>query len=113
MKGKIVLDVEGEVRFLCFPLALLSINVLRCKPKVLLAAARFNPAVGVSLMTRGMQFPSPIAVPGLQFCKINGSSRCTDSWGRRTKVAAEMRKGWSPAASGGWWLVPSVAGTSG
>lgn len=51
MKGKIVLDVEGELRFLCFPLVLLSINVLRLKPKVVLAAARFNPVVlqGVSV----------------------------------------------------------------
>lgn len=44
-EGKIVLDVEGELRFLCFPLVLLSIDVLRCKPKVVLAAARFNPVV--------------------------------------------------------------------
>ena len=44
MKGKIVLDVKGELRFLCFPLVLLSTNVLRLKPEDL-AAARFNPVV--------------------------------------------------------------------
>ena len=51
MKGKIVLDVEGELMFLFFPLVLLSINVLRLKPKVVLAAATFNPVVlqGVSV----------------------------------------------------------------
>ena len=45
MKGKIVLDVKGELRFLCFPLVLLSNNVLSLKPKVVLAAARFNAVV--------------------------------------------------------------------
>lgn len=45
MKRKLALDVEGELRFLCFPLVLLSITVIRLRPKAALAAARFNRAV--------------------------------------------------------------------
>lgn len=42
---KIVLCVEGEFRFLFFPLVLLGIYVLRLKPKVVLAVAGFSPVV--------------------------------------------------------------------
>lgn len=45
MKNKVVLGVEAELRFFCFPLALLSIDTLRLKVKVVLASARFRPVV--------------------------------------------------------------------
>lgn len=46
MKDKAVLGVEGELRFFCFPLALLSTDVkLRVKLKAVLASARFRPVV--------------------------------------------------------------------